>query len=127
MTLTCYACGTSFEATQRTARFCSPRCRKRAQRRPALRTTKPADRPAGSGIADAALAELTAAGRAGTAAGAVVLVLARRLDDSYAETGSSVSALSRELRAALAAAMSGTAPAADPLDELRKRRQRKHR
>lgn len=60
---------------------------------------------------------------AGAPLGAIALTLARRIDVAAVsgESGSSVAALTRELRATLDAA--GTVRAADPVDELQSRRE----
>ena len=69
--------------------------------------------------------ELAVAGRLNTAAGVSALLLAVRLDTTTADTGSSIAALVREHRAALAKAVEGAATIADPVDELRRLRDAK--
>jgi hypothetical protein len=69
----------------------------------------------------ATLGQLTAAGRPGTAAGAAALVLAGQLDANVATAPSVSNALLKALDVALA----GAKPAADRLDDLQKRRERK--
>jgi len=124
----CGDCGLTFEAKRATAKYCGERCRKRAQRRPpALIAPSPAiDEPASIGpTALATTAELELAGRLDTAVGQAAVILARRIDASSGETGSSLASLVREHRAALAEAMRDSEGKADPLDELRTRRERK--
>lgn len=72
-------------------------------------------------------AELERAGRVDCSAGQAALALAGRIDRSAfsAETGTAVASMVRELRASLAAATADVAPAADPVDELRERREQK--
>jgi hypothetical protein len=135
MRKTCEVCPTEFEAKRASAKYCSEKCKKRAQRRPGGVSAakvlplpgEPASEPAmsGGGLTGASTAELEAAGRLETAAGQAVLTLARRIDASGGETGSALASLVREHRAALAEAVRGAAKAADPLDELRARRERK--
>lgn len=72
-----------------------------------------------------ARAELRAADREQSAAGQLVLALARRIDDAGSESGASLAALVKEFRASLAAATAGAEQAADPVDELRLQRERK--
>lgn len=131
----CSTCDASFEAKRRTAKYCSDRCRVQAQRKEkgplngtvvAFGVTQvPRGEPESGPLETAALAELAAVDRAETLAGAVVLALARRLDAAGADdTGSSYAALSKELRAALVVAVAGAEQAADPIDELRKQRDR---
>ena len=131
----CDSCGVAFEAKRPAAKYCGERCRKRAQRRPGGVKAKTragalpvAALPVGSHegpLAAATLAELEQAGRADTAAGNAALALARRIDSGITETGSSLAAMVREHRATLAEAVRNAAVAADPLDELRSRRERK--
>jgi hypothetical protein len=78
-----------------------------------------------SALWSATLAELTAAGRAGSAAGQAVLVLARRIDASEGETGAGLAALVRQHGATLADAVKGRRAVANPLDELRLARERR--
>ncbi|MFD1656985.1 hypothetical protein ACFSL4_01725 [Streptomyces caeni] len=130
----CEACTAVFEAKRNTAKYCSDRCRVRASRRP-KDTAAPApdrvtavpsgDQAGGESLAGAARTELEGAGRLQTAAGMAVLALARRIDANTAETGSSLAAMVREFRAALADALKGAGEAADPVDELKARRDRK--
>jgi hypothetical protein len=64
--------------------------------------------------------ELAAADRLSTSLGQLCLVLAQRLM-SRGETGSGVAALSRQLVAVRKEALADAEPAADPLEELRRR------
>jgi hypothetical protein len=122
-------CGAEFEAKRAAAKYCSERCKKRAQRRPGGTTkvvTLPPAAPASTGsLAAATQAELDRAGRLASAVGQAALALARRIDASHGETGSALAALVREHRATLAEAVKDVEVAADPLDELRNRRERK--
>ncbi len=69
----------------------------------------------------ATLSQLAAAGRAHTAAGATALALARQLDAGVPTAAAVANALLKAMDVALA----GAKPAADALDELTKRRERK--
>jgi hypothetical protein len=123
----CADCGTGFDAKRPQAKFCGDRCRKRAQRRP-VRPETPGNRDglAGPGaVEQATAAELATAGRAGRPAGQCALVLARRIDQADGEPGGGLAALVREHRAALADALADVVPAGNPLDELRRRRERR--
>ena len=129
----CDACRVSYEARSSSSRFCSARCRQWSHRNPgaAVRAQSwTGDRPAteqncspaapSSLVRAAVLADLAAVGRDGSFLGAVALGLAAQIDGA---TGQGVSPLVKELRAAMDAALSvpnGTV--ADPLDELRARR-----
>lgn len=126
----CAECGEEFEAKRTAAMYCSGRCTKRAQRRPnpqegpAPVREMPVQPSAGS-VTASTQAELERAGREESAAGQSALALARRIDASSGETGSGVAALVREHRAVLAEALKDAETAADPIDELRTRRERK--
>jgi hypothetical protein len=69
-------------------------------------------------------AELTRAGELGSAAGEVALLLADRLDD-VSTAGTAVAGLSRELRELMAVVGARPGSVADPIDDLRVRRDRK--
>lgn len=132
MRRTCEVCPNEFDAKRASAKYCSERCKKRAQRRPGgTKAAKvlplPPEQPDApvSGLMLATAVELEQAGRLETAAGQAVIALARRIDHSSAETGNALAALVREHRAALADAVRDAKQAADPLDELRSRRERK--
>ena len=129
----CEVCGGSFEAKRRTARFCSSKCRVRAHRGAQvveLPAEKPArvtaEAPMSSGSVEAAVVkQLAEVERVDTPMGQAALVLARRLDGGAADTGSAVAALVKQLEATLEAATAGAKAEDDPVDELRKRRDRK--
>lgn len=125
----CAECSAEFDAKRPIAKYCSERCKKRAQRKPRPAQAQPAAAPIpvdpDSELWTATLNELTAAGRVASASGQAALLLARRLDSGLTETGSSVAAMIREHRAALADALKGATAEVNPLDELRARRERK--
>lgn len=139
MEATCARCAQTFSTSSRRARFCSPKCRTQATRARAKgetetmaipakskpkRTRKPAapepDAPVGA--LGAVLAELRAAGRLDSSAGQAAVALARRIDDG-AESSAGLAALTREMRAAMAEALSRAEATGDALDELRARRE----
>ena len=118
----CLGCGAPLAARRSSARWCSERCRSRARRRP-----PPPSAPQRCGeVAAAVEAELVAAGQRHSVAGECAVSIARRLDHCT-EGGSVVAALSRELRACLDAALAGGSRGADPLDEIKKARERRQR
>jgi hypothetical protein len=127
----CEMCGGLFIASRASARFCGATCRKRHSRggevRPAARPESAPAIAAGpaESIEAATRAELDAAGRATTSEGQKALLLARRLDDGVRDTGMGLAAVMRAHSAALAEAVKGAAVAADPVDELRARRDQK--
>jgi len=122
----CESCGRSYTGRRASSRFCGGTCGKRSQRARAagipLRAATSDDREAAPSELERAVArELEAVGRLGSVAGQIALELAYRVASGH-ETGAAVAALVKELRATMAAAMAGLAPAPDALDELRARR-----
>ncbi len=83
-----------------------------------------AEVPASGGLLEALRRELAAAGRLDTALGQQALALAVKLSSPF-DTGSAMAAVSRELRAVREEALRGAEQVADPLDELRLRRDAK--
>jgi hypothetical protein len=105
---TCEFCGDAFDAKRSTAKYCSATCRQRAKRDRAKKSAKESDAPeAPQGLVASVRRDLESAGRADTFAGQLALQLAKRLTDP-AESG--ISAMSKELRTVMAAAMDGVIP-----------------
>ena len=127
MVRNCNVCRSSYEAKRPNAKYCSDRCRKRAQRAPdqpviplsVVNMPPPAE---DGSLTAATLAELTTADRLNSSLGQAAMLLARRLDGGGNDTGSSVAALVREHRSTLADAVKDAKVAADPLDQLARRR-----
>lgn len=120
MQQSCEACGVSFESEGR-RKSCGERCKKRLQR-----GGKVAPLPSrSSGLIAATERELESAGRLDTSLGQQAVALAARIEGPSPDTGSSVAALSKELRAVMEAATADVNDAADPIDELRAWRDRK--
>ena len=71
----------------------------------------------------ATMAELVVADRVESSLGQAALLMARRLDMTSADTGSSVAALAREQRATLALALESATNVLDPADQLRLQRE----
>ena len=126
MQRSCGSCGRSYESERATSKFCGDTCRKRSQRGHVAPATALPVRDSGtpSGTVAAVRAELEAAGRSGTHLGAAALALAERIDGSTAVMG--FAALVKELRLTMEAAVAGVKVAADPVDELRSRRDAKY-
>lgn len=128
--LTCDVCGEPFVAARENARFCSAKCRKRHSRNPdaggpSVISATPQVLDGGGSIEEATRAQLDAVGRVGSPLGQIALLLARRLDENRRESGMGVAAVVREHTRVLADAVRGAAVAADPVDEVRERRDRK--
>lgn len=140
----CTVCGVQYEAQRSTSRYCSTRCRTRASRAGTSRRKAPASGevvtplPAASQSPASSLPysaerltveDLEKAGRLNTPLGQAAVILAKRLDDNYRETGSGVAALSRQLEATLRSATAGAQSASDPVqaarDEVAERRRRR--
>jgi hypothetical protein len=117
----CDSCGTAYIAQRSTSRFCSSVCRRRNGGRPA--PPRPPRVTEDSALLDAARAELAAVGRVGTWQGQAVLLLAEAMCTD--QTAAAMAAISKEFLRARAVALQDV-PAVDPLDELKRRRDRKH-
>ena len=125
----CAVCDAPFEAQRYQAKYCGDTCRKRAQRGgiagKSETTAAEVNRPV-SGLVDAVTAELEAAGKVNSVAGQHALELANRIASAPAmSTG--VAALSKQLQSVLAEALRGSGQVADPVDDLKARRDAKRR
>lgn len=157
MEMACYECGEVFEAKRDTARYCSTRCRVRAHRKRKTEMPEsvkqatasavvgrlmdedeepPREAPAeGRVIVDdvpltvyaATVDELRKAGKVGTVAGQSALALARRIDNPTLDTGSALAGMVKQLEATLAGVLADKDDDGDELDELRRRREERHR
>lgn len=124
----CQQCGKPFEAQRSTAKFCSSSCRANySQGIPALGVVGggPAVPEVSSELVSRLLAEMEAAGVAGSSEAAAALDLARMAVDVTLPAGARVSA-HKQLPAAKALAMRAEAKA-DPVDDVEKRRDAKLR
>jgi hypothetical protein len=110
----CAICARPFEAKTNAARYCGSTCRNRKARGSAPIAETVAELPART------REQLDAVGRLNSVLGQQALRLAEQI---CVETGSSLAALNRELRATMAEALDGVPAAADPLDELKARRE----
>lgn len=125
----CAVCQAPFEAQRSQAKYCGDTCRKRAQRGGIAGKTESGAVPPGrpvSGLVDAVTAELEAAGKVNSVAGQHALELANRIV-SAPGMNTGVAALSKQLQAVLAEALRGSSQAADPVDDLKARRDAKRR
>jgi len=126
----CDVCRMPYTAKRPSSRYCTERCRKRAQRMPkaaAAQLAQVADIQLGDvlgvgSLTVATLKELTAAGRVDTSMGQAALLMARRLDSRGMDTGSAIAALVREHRSTLEDAIKNATRASDPLDQLAEKR-----
>lgn len=75
-----------------------------------------------NGVASAVRAELAASQKAESSVGRIVMALANRIDDPTTPA-TAVAAMAKELRSALTALGLESKVAANPLDELKKRRE----
>lgn len=137
----CETCSTPFEYGNNKARFCSDKCRKRAARRLAKVVEFPAQTPELTPQNDPNQAQstpissllgkirstLAESGVLETPNGQLALKLAERLETQTNDSGSSVAALSKELRMVMAEALNRVVAADDPIDELQRRREARRR
>lgn len=129
MDVTC-SCGTTFQAKNPRARYCSDRCRKRRQRGGAdvveLKPDAPVNEESPLGtVASATARELTEVNRLDSALGQACMAMARRLDHPGVDTGSALASVAARLESLLASATKGVAKATSPQqlrDELAERR-----
>ena len=133
---TCAGCGRSFKAADYRAKTCSNSCRSRVNR--ARKAAEPVvaalvgDIPfpegavaVGEGCEALVVQALTQANRLRTVKGQIAIALARRVDAATVVMG--FAALTKELERAYESAMAGVTAEADPLDEIRARRDAKLR
>lgn len=126
----CAGCGKKFKAERSTRKYCTDTCRKKNYRKEqktaavaanvaaAVAAPSRLDDPAA--ITNATIATLQKAGRLETPHGAIAITLAKRLDTfTLLEQGSSVAALSKELRAVLAEATQNPDAPDDPVEAAR--------
>jgi hypothetical protein len=128
MDVTC-PCGATFQAKNRRAKYCSDRCRKRAQRTGDVVEIAPAsggdETPEIGPVEEATIRTLDQVDRLETPLGRACVVLARRLDNAGVDTGSALASVAGRLESTLAAATRGTGGANSPQqlrDELAERR-----
>jgi len=125
----CNECGHCYTARRASSRFCGDTCGKRSQRAraagvPLLAATLDGHEAPPSQLVEAVSRELDEVGRLGTVGGQLAVLLAGRIAGRR-ETGSATAALAKQLHLTMTEALGGVAVAADPLDEIRARRDRK--
>lgn len=117
----CGVCEEPFQAHSKLAKFCSQECRNRSKTKP---VQVEAPRPTtGGGVTAETAKTLARLNKLDTPQGAAALVVASRLDFDTAASANGVAALSKELCRVMEAIEADVPAAADPLDELRKRRE----
>ncbi len=127
----CDECGHCYTARRVSSRFCGDTCGKRSQRAraagiPPRAVTVDGHEAPLSELERVVARELEAVGRLESVAGQVALVLARRIG-SRRESGAATASLARQFSATMDKALAGVERAADPLDEIRARRDAKRR
>jgi hypothetical protein len=111
-------------------RYCSEVCSKRTRRRkpaslpPDVHVAKTTARGHDGETTRQVRARLATANRLDTWEGAAALAAARQIDAALSPVG--LAPLLKELRATMEAALAGAVAAADPVDEVRARRDRKY-
>ena len=123
----CDYCGTMYTPRRSTSRYHSPSCR--AQAAKARAAGRVVSLPPAGDVPEGALVvatrrELVEAGMVETTLGQQALELARRISVGH-DSGSSIAALSKELRVVMSAALASVEDAGDPIDELKAWRDRK--
>lgn len=118
MTRTCQACGKEFEGRSN-AKTCSDACRKRRLRNPKIAESEPSD-----ALIEAVESELSKHGALDSRPGQQAIQLAKMMSGKFA-MATGVASISKELDRMIRVAIEESAVVADPLDELRKRREAK--
>lgn len=137
MVLTC-ECGAEFDARRATAKYCSTKCRTRARRRrdvaaraeakAATETGTPdeAPQPVAFDVVAFTRSELQSAHKLETASGQQAMLVAHRLMGfGGIISGSETAALSKELSRLLTVLVGKGGQSADPIDEVRRKREEK--
>lgn len=123
----CDACGKLYEAQRATSKFCSSNCRARSHAglspAPVASQPMPSLRPSGP-LEAVTERTLTEAGRIETVPGQQAMALAREIE-SRPNAGMGSAALHKALSDVMVKAMEGVQAAADPLDEIKARRDRR--
>jgi hypothetical protein len=125
VTRKCNFCGSPYEAQRPTSKFCSSTCRgknSRGDQAPASQPVQP-EREV-SGLVDSVRAELEVLDKIDTSTGQQALELATRLV-SAPGMNNGVASLSKELSRVLGEARGSSTAMADPVDELKARRDAK--
>lgn len=113
----CDSCGKDYAAKRANSRFCSDRCRKRAQRGDVI--DLPAREPSGEGaLAAAARAELEAAGVLESFLGQDALRLVSLVEGSKG-TDAAMATLNREMRVTMAEALARSKRPDSPVTKMR--------
>jgi hypothetical protein len=125
----CDHCGSRYTTKSQLSRYCTAACRNTAYRSRKAGAGSPQPAPdTDQGLVERETrVELARLGGTGTPMGAVAVALARRVDGAAGEAGSSVAALARELRMTLGVVAEASKVEADPIDELRQRREERLR
>jgi hypothetical protein len=123
----CGGCGKPYEAKRPSSKFCSDLCRQRAHRKGFTTPEAPvSESPADDmELLTMTAAELESLGLLDSRLGSQILTVARQLGNPF-DTGSSTSALSKELDRLFDKAHASVHVKADPIDQLRDRRRAKH-
>lgn len=115
----CRECGAEFEAKSPRAVYCSAKCRKAANRRPAKQgvAANPAVTVERGGLRGQVVADLTRIGVLETIPGKAALALAYRIE-SPMETGSAAASMTRELSRLVEEARALAPASQDHIDDL---------
>lgn len=123
----CDLCGVSYVAKSKQSKFCTPACRQRKHAgMPPRHRPQPAAAEPSNRVTAETTATLTALGKLNTPEGQAVLVLAAKIDAAI-DPLSAITAATKQLGDTLANLRREAPAEADPLDELRKRREARQR
>lgn len=124
----CGGCGKPYEAKRPASKFCSDLCRQRAHRKGSAAPVAVSEAPLEdrSALIAAAESELDLLGIRDSRLGQQILAIAQKLGSPF-DTGSSISALSKELDRLFDKAHASAGVVADPVDQLRSLRDARRR
>ena len=136
--LTCQQCGVEFESKRSHAKFCGATCRQRSRRRTSTPVADElaagdggaqpeslmADLLTDGGVVVATKRDLEQAKKADSVAGRQALLVAARMS-MLTTTGSELAALSKELSRLMYLAIGKGVAEADPIDEVKRARDKK--
>lgn len=126
----CAACGSSLEGANPRRKYCDDRCKMRFHSGARADEGQRKESPDQEGIKSTEAATMLALGEAsklGTPGGQAALVLARRIDASYRDTGAGLASMVKRLQETVDQLVSEAPDDEDPVDELTRRREEKQR
>ena len=121
----CDLCGTPYVAKTKRSKFCSDKCRIRNHAgKPPIPAPRPVVIDVASGVTSETKAALESLGKLNTPEGQAALVLAAKIDAGI-DPLSAINGAVKQLGDTLAGLRQQSTPVADPVDELRRQREKR--